>query len=120
MKITLLICVLLSMTSLAFAQAPPSPSTSPSAASSPHQRDTTSTPTKEAPTPNSPEPAAASSPHQKEVIKGSDKAAADKAALKSEKMLSECISKRQSANSSLSQDDAKKACVDQMKRRDTQ
>ena len=120
MKTALPICVLISMTSLAFAQAPPASSTNPSAASSPHQRDTTSTPTKEAPTPSSPEPATASSPHQKEVIKGSAKAATGKPASKADKMMSECVRKRQSANSSLSQDDAKKACTEQMQRKDTQ
>jgi putative membrane protein len=53
----------------ALAQTPPPPAdpTAPSAASSPHQRDATSTPAAEAaPTPN-PEPASAATPHQRQV-----------------------------------------------------
>jgi putative membrane protein len=51
---------------------PPSPDdeTAPSAASSPHQRDTTSTSAAEAPTPSS-QPSTPATPHQREVTDGS-------------------------------------------------
>ncbi|HVF18554.1 MAG TPA: hypothetical protein VNA21_16645 [Steroidobacteraceae bacterium] len=109
MKTTLLICITLASTSLALAQTPPADTTSPSSASSPHQRETTSTATKEAATPSNPAPAAASTPHQQQVTQGADKAKAH------EKMMKDCMAKQQSTNSSMSQDAAKKACSEQMK-----
>jgi putative membrane protein len=54
----------------ALAQTPPPKETDPSAASSPHQRDSTSTGAAEAPASQSPEPSAAATPHQQEVTKG--------------------------------------------------
>jgi len=112
MKIVLLTCVILFSTTFALAQTPPPASTDPSAASSPHQRDTTSKSTTETPAPTSPEPSAASSPHQKQVT---DRPA--KTSAKDAKALDDCTKKRQLENSSLSKDDAKKACVAQMKQK---
>jgi putative membrane protein len=56
----------------ALAQTPPDPDdeTAPSAASSPHQRDATSTSAAEAPTPSS-QPSTPATPHQREVTDGS-------------------------------------------------
>ena len=109
MKTSLLICLTLASTSLALAQTPPTNPTAPSSASSPHQRETTSTATREAATPSNPAPSAASSPHQQHVTQGADKTKAH------EKMMKDCMAKQQSTNSSMSQDAAKKACTEQMK-----
>ncbi len=68
----LLVLIAVGSTTCALAQQNPPPSddeTAPSSASSPHQRDATSTPAAEAtPTPN-PEPASAATPHQRQVTK---------------------------------------------------
>ena len=48
-------------------QPPPDDETAPSAASSPHQRDTTSSNPTESPPTQNPEPASASTPHQRQV-----------------------------------------------------
>lgn len=104
---TVLLAAIFSLapTAMVLAQAPnpPPDSTSPSSASSPHQRDATSTPSQEASptdgTQNS-DPSAASTPHQH---------MASKSAMK------ECIAKQQSDNSGMSKTDAKKACKAQMK-----
>jgi putative membrane protein len=57
----------------ALAQTPPPPDdpTAPSAASSPHQRDSTSTGAQESPPTSGPEPSSASTPHQREVTDAS-------------------------------------------------
>lgn len=96
MKTALLIGITLLGVNIALAQTPPS-STNPSSASSPHQRDSTSTPTKETPTADSSNPSNASTPHQKQVTK-------------QDKMINDCVTKRRSETSSLSEDAAKKAC----------
>ena len=68
----LLVLIALGSTTCALAQTPPpDDETAPSAASSPHQRDATSTDAAEAnPTPGA-EPSSASSPHQQQAIEGS-------------------------------------------------
>ena len=104
MRTALLICITLFSANLTLAQTPPPTSTNPSSASSPHQRDTTSTTTKEPPAASSTQPSTASTPHQKQVTKD-------------DKMINDCIAKRQSENSSLSKDDAKKACEAEMKKK---
>jgi hypothetical protein len=109
MKIAMLICITFAAAGAAVAQTPPTDSTAPSSASSPHQRESTSTDTKETATPSNPAPSAASSPHQQQVTEGADKAKAQ------DKMMKDCMAKQQSTNSSMSQDAAKKACTDQMK-----
>jgi hypothetical protein len=100
-------------TGFAIAQTPPSQDTSPSSASSPAQRDSTSTPATEAPATNGTNPAAASTPHQQEATKGTMAGGMDKA--KHDKMLKDCVTKERAKDSSLSKDDAKKTCMDQMK-----
>ena len=70
---TLLALIAVGSTTCALAQTPPpaEDSTAPSAASSPHQRDSTSTNAAEAtPTPGA-EPSSAASPHQRQVTDGS-------------------------------------------------
>ena len=115
MKTALLLCITLAAANVASAQTPPAQtpppsSTSPSAASSPHQRESTTTPAKETPAQNTSSPAAAATPHQKEVTEGAGKTKGEH-----EKMMKDCVAKQQATNSSLSKDDAKKACTDQMK-----
>jgi hypothetical protein len=111
---TLLLAALISMapTALVVAQTDPqSDQTSPSAASSPHQRDATQANTQEAsPTDNtrSTSPSAASTPHQ-------DQATKDSTRMASKQSMKECIAKQQSDNSGMSKADAKKACKAQMK-----
>jgi putative membrane protein len=70
---TLLALLAVGSTTCALAQTPPPPDdpTAPSAASSPHQRDSTSTDASEAnPTPGA-KPSSAASPHQRDVTEGS-------------------------------------------------
>lgn len=110
MKTALLICITLISANISLAQTAPPSSTNPSSASSPHQRDTTSTTTQEAPATNGAEPSAASTPHQKQVTEGTDKTRHDK-------MINDCMTKRQSETSALSKDDAKKACEAEMKKK---
>lgn len=104
MRTALLLCFSLVTANFALAQTPPPPDTNPSSASSPHQRDTTSSTTKEAPATDSAKPSAASTPHQKQVTK-------------QDKMLNDCITKQQSETASLSKEDAKKACEAEMKKK---
>jgi hypothetical protein len=102
---------LISMSSagLALAQTPPAQdSTSPSAASSPSQRQATKTESQEAPATNGTDPSAASTPHQNQATHGADKA-------KHEQMMKDCMAKERAKDSSMSKDDAKKNCMDQMK-----
>ena len=104
---TLLLAALISLvpTALAMAQSQTMPSdTSPSSASSPAQRDSTSTSATEAPTTDGTNPAAASTPHQQQATRMASKQA-----------MKQCIAKQQSDNSGMSAADAKKACKAQMK-----
>ena len=109
---TLLLAALISMapTALVVAQTDPQPDqTSPSAASSPHQRDTTKSTTPEASSSTSDtSPSAASTPHQQQATQDSTRMA-------SKQSMKECIAKQQSDNSGMSKADAKKACKAQMK-----
>jgi hypothetical protein len=98
----------------AMAQTPPSQnSTAPSSASSPSQRDATSSPATEAPANTGTDPSAASTPHQQQATDGKMAGGMDKA--KHDKMMKDCVTKQQAKDSSLSKDDAKKTCADQMK-----
>jgi hypothetical protein len=106
---TLLLAAVISMAPAGFvmAQSQTTPTdTSPSAASSPSQRDATSMPTTESPPADSPStsPAAASSPHQQQATRTASKQA-----------MKECVAKQQSDNSGMSAADAKKACKAQLK-----
>ena len=107
MKTALLIGISLLAANFALAQTPPPSSTNPSSASSPHQRDSTTTTTKETPAADNPDPSKAYSPHQKQVTK-------------QDKMMNDCMMKRQSETASLSKDDAKKACEAEMKKKGAQ
>src|SRR5882757_5619757 len=79
--------------------------TSPSAASSPSQREATSSSATEAPaTSDNTSPSAASTPHQQQATRTASKQA-----------MKECVAKQQSDNSGMSAADAKKACKAQMK-----
>jgi hypothetical protein len=111
-RLTLLLAALISMGPAAVVMAqtdPQTDTTSPSAASSPHQRDATSTNTPEASTSdgassNSTSPAAASSPHQQETTR-----------MAAKQSMKDCIAKQKSDNSGMSTADAKKACKAQLR-----
>jgi hypothetical protein len=105
---TVLLAALISMApaALVMAQSQTMPTdTSPSSASSPSQRDATSSSATESPTTDGTDPSAASSPHQQQAIH----TAASKKAMK------DCVAKQQTDNSGISAADAKKACKAQMK-----
>lgn len=96
------------------AQTPPQQDeTAPKAASSPHQRDTTSTKAKEAPATAETAPSEASSPHQKQATEG--KMATAKTKAERDRMMNDCMKKEQQRNSALSAEQVKKTCTDQMK-----
>lgn len=105
---TLMLAALISMApaGLVMAQSQTMPNdSSPSAASSPSQRDATSMPSTESPaTSESTSPAAASSPHQQQATRTASKQA-----------MKDCVTKQQQDNQGISTADAKKACKQQMK-----
>jgi len=86
---------------------PPDSSTSPSSASSPHQRDTTSNPSSESTTTNGTDPSAASTPHQRQATASGSGSHS--------KMMKECIAKQRAQDSSMSKEQAKKTCKEQIK-----
>ncbi|MFL6577690.1 MAG: hypothetical protein ACJ8MR_13810 [Povalibacter sp.] len=103
---------------LAAAQTPTQQAdTAPQAASSPHQRNTTSTDTKEAPAATQTEPSSASSPHQQNVTEG--KATAGKSSAEHDRMMNDCMKKEGQRNSTLSADQVKKTCTDKMAKAST-
>jgi len=168
MKTTLLMCLAFAAANYAVAQTPPPDSTSPSSASSPHQRESTATGAKEASPQGNPEPEAASTPHQQDVTREPDRASRDvdrdrermdrtadkdresmdkdrdrmareedkdresmdKAGdkdrdkmarhdgRKHHEMVKECIDKARSSNPSMSKDEAKKSCDEQLRTKD--
>lgn len=99
----------------AIGQTPPQQDqTEPKAASSPHQRTTTSTEdTKEAPAATETNPSSASSPHQQQATEG--KMASAKSKSEQDRMMNDCMKKEQARNSTMSADQVKKTCTDQMK-----
>lgn len=100
--------------------APEKDETAPKAASSPHQREATSTAAQEAPTTADADPASASSPHQRETTGTSDerkKLAAAEDKTKRDRMMTECIQREQQSNSTLSTSQIERRCMDQMKDR---
>ncbi len=109
---TLLLAALISLAPAAVVMAqtdPQTDATSPSAASSPHQRNATSTNAPEASSSdgtssNSTSPAAASSPHQREATR-----------MASKQSMKDCIAKQKTDNSGMSTADAKKACKAQLR-----
>jgi hypothetical protein len=79
--------------------------TSPSSASSPSQREATSSSATESPTTNDNTiPSAASSPHQQQATHVASKQA-----------MKDCVAKQKQDNSGITAADAKKACKQQMK-----
>ncbi len=79
--------------------------TSPSSASSPSQREATSSSATEAPTTNdSTNPSAASTPHQQQSTRMASKQA-----------MKDCVAKQKQDNQGITAADAKKACKQQMK-----
>ncbi len=110
MRKTLMLAAIISVApaALVMAQSQTAPQdTSPSAASSPHQRDTTSSSaTESSATDNtsSSNPSAASTPHQQSSTH-----------MASRQAMKECVAKQKQDNSGISNADAKKACKQQMK-----
>ena len=86
--------------------------TAPKAASSPHQRNATSTETKEAPAATQTDPSAASTPHQQSVTEG--KMASAKTSAERDQMMNDCMKKEGERNSALTADQVKKTCTDKM------
>jgi hypothetical protein len=95
-------------TTVAVAQTQPSQGngTSPSSASSPHQRAATSNGAPEAPATNGTAPSSASTPHQQQATHGK---------MANSKAMKDCMAKEKAKNSSASQAEMKKTCTDQMK-----
>ena len=107
---TLFVATSIASVTLAFAQTPPpSDTTSPNAASSPHQRDATSTQASETPPASGANPAAASTPHQQRMASADSSKAARKQAMK------DCVTKQQAEHSGVSMTAAKKTCKEQLK-----
>lgn len=100
----------------AFAQTTPSESdkTAPEAASSPHQRQTTTTSAAEQPANAETQPSSSSSPHQRQTTETANAKGAQH-----QQMMNDCISKHQKADANLSKDQAKRTCMDQMKKAET-
>jgi hypothetical protein len=107
---TLMLAALISLApaGMVLAQSQTTPQdTSPSAASSPHQRDATSSSATESSTSDntsSSNPSAASSPHQQQSTH-----------MASKQSMKECVAKQKQDNQGMSSADAKKACKQQMK-----
>jgi hypothetical protein len=100
----------------AFAQTTPAESdkTAPQAASSPHQRQTTETSAAEQPANQDTQPSSSSSPHQRQTTETANAKGAQH-----DQMMNDCISKQQKADSNVSKDQAKRTCMDQMKKAET-
>ena len=112
--VVLLVATSMALTPLALAQTTPQPdTTSPSAASSPHQRDATGTRAPEAPTTNGANPSAASSPHQAHLAGGGQTGPSGPADAK--QTMKACVVREQADHTGMSAADAKKACKAQLK-----
>ena len=112
-KLLLAAMISVAPTVMVFAQqVPPTGPTSPSSASSPHQREATSTNTPEASSTDNTQgtsPSAASTPHQQQATSGQQTHTASKQSMKA------CTAKQQTENPGMANADAKKACKAQMK-----
>lgn len=114
LKCTLLASICLASASWVGAQTQtPAEPTDPSAASSPHQRSSTKTPADEAPTTDGSEPESSSTRHQRQATR--DTTAAESKA-EHEQMMKECMSTEQAKDSTMSKEEIKKTCKDQMKK----
>jgi len=89
--------------SLSYAQTT-NPSTSPSSASSPSQREATHSDSTESPTTTGSDPADASTPSQRDAVNGPK-----------EKMMKDCMTQQAAKNPGMSKSDMTKACHEQMK-----
>lgn len=99
----------------ALAQTPqPTDRTAPSAASSPHQRDSTATAAEEMPATTDTEPAAASTPHQQSAT-GTDASGTRMAKAKHDHMMKKCIAQEHAKDASASTDEIKRTCTNQVK-----
>jgi hypothetical protein len=120
-RLSVTIATILSVASATavLAQTPPQQDQAePKAASSPHQRETTETKSQEAPTSAETSPASASSPHQRETTQETTegkKMASAKGKKDRERMMSECMDKQKQMSSSMSTQEMKKTCEEQMK-----
>jgi hypothetical protein len=111
-RFALLALISVASATCAFAQTPPAADeTAPRAASSPHQRDTTTTEATEATTATQTDPAASSTPHQKQTTQASTA----KTKAEHDQMMKDCVTREQAKNSDMSKDQVKKTCMDQMK-----
>jgi hypothetical protein len=105
-KVVYAVATSVSLMSVAFAQTSPQPdTTSPSAASSPSQRDATSNRTPEAPAANGANPSAASSPHQQQATQKSE----------AKQTMKGCMAREQADHTGMSKADARKSCKEQLK-----
>ncbi len=89
--------------------------TAPEAASSPHQREATTTEAAEAPANQDTEPSSSSSPHQRHATKEGEKGMGEKNVAQQDRMMKDCINMQQEKDSAMTKDEAKQACADQMK-----
>ena len=89
--------------------------TAPQAASSPHQRETTTTQAAEAPANQDTQPSASSSPHQRHATKEGEKGMGEKNLAQHDRFLKVCINMQQESDSAMTKDEAKRACADEMK-----
>jgi hypothetical protein len=107
----LLLATALASISLAAAQTPSqSDTTAPDAASSPHQRSSTSSPAPETAPTNGADPASAATPHQKKATDAKVANAAD-----AKETLKGCIAREQADHTGMTMADAKKSCKTQLK-----
>jgi hypothetical protein len=120
LKKLILVTIASAATTFAFAQTTPAESdkaadkTAPRAASSPHQRQTTTTSAAEQPANQETQPSSSSSPHQRQTAETANAKGAQQ-----DQMMSDCINRQQKADSNLSKDQAKRTCMDQMKKAET-
>ena len=115
-RLALISSFAVAFTTVGVAQTPPQQDeTAPRSASSPHQRDTTSTQAQEAPSGAQTDPNAASTPHQQQSTQGMTKSGADR----DRTMMNDCMRQEAQRNSSWSAAQVKKACMDKMKTQST-
>jgi hypothetical protein len=114
---SLLAVIAMACASFAFAENPPASDqqkadqTAPEAASSPHQRQATKEEASEAQAPTDTSPAASSTKHQQQTT--GVRTAKTKA--EKDQMMKDCMKEAQARDSSMTQDKAKKSCMEQMK-----
>ncbi|HEU4627996.1 MAG TPA: hypothetical protein VFS52_24800 [Steroidobacteraceae bacterium] len=95
-RIAILALAAFAASNLAFAQTPPSDTSTPSSSDQPAPREAPATGTSKS------RPSSASSPHQRQVT-GKEK----------DQMMKDCIARQKAADSSVSESDAKKTCEEE-------